>query len=93
MAIKKNKIDIIEASILIDAWDDYWYYDWDDFGEWYDNNYDYSEYYLLDYSYVYGTTMIDLDSISVERMRNSIIDRLLGDDLTTRIGDFFHAKR
>ncbi len=112
MSHKKNKIEILDATIKkaeMDehnlGWnDDYEYGMENDYDDWDD------PYYCcesctprfpmggLDYEYDMSKSnkdgrMIDLDSISISRKRNSIIDKVLGEQVgVTTIGDVINAK-
>lgn len=96
MSYTKNRTEILDDTIkkaeLEEYYqDDEYYYDYD--CEYYDRcNCPLCSGLGCDYEYDGSTfrdgRMIDLDSLSVERKRNSTIDKILGEDPKTRIGDF-----
>lgn len=100
MAYTKNRTEILDSTIKKAeleyqlGWDDY--YDEDE-----DSWYYCCEYctprYFDDYQYDMSKSnkdgrMIDLDSLTVERKRESRINKILGEDNTQRIGDFVDGK-
>lgn len=104
MAYKKNKIEILDNTIKKSELDEY-YLGWDsDYYMGHYSDYDDYEWYCCDecsnvssdYEYEDGDykdgRMVDLDSISVQRKRESIINKVLGEDGVSRIGDFVNEK-
>lgn len=90
MSHQKNKKDLLDDAIKKDNLDYYF----DSVGE-YEYDSDYYEWFsdIVQYEYdddfYKNGRMIDLDSISINRKRESLINSILGEDGKTRIGDFY----
>jgi hypothetical protein len=103
MGYRKNKTEILDDTIKKAeleeqylGWDDDYYYG---VCSDYDDGYyccDYCSNISSDYEYEEGVyrdgKMVDLDSISVQRKRESRINNILGEDGKARIGDFINGK-
>lgn len=103
MAYKKNRTEILDDTIKKSELDEH-YTGWDD-DYYYGMDSDYDDHWYCcdecsgvssDYEYEKGAyrdgRMVDLDSLSVQRKRESRINKVLGEDGTTRIGDFVNGK-
>lgn len=103
MAYKKNRTEILDDTIKkseLDeynlGWNDDYYYgmenDYDD--GWYccDECSNVSTDYEYENDFYKNGRMVDLDSISTQRKRESRINKVLGEDGISRIGDFIDGK-
>ena len=106
MAHTKNRTEILDSTIKKAEMEEH-YLGWDDdyyMGQY--NDYEYDDYYCCefctprycdDYEYDMSKSnkdgrMIDLDSLTVERKRQSRINKILDEDGTLRVGDFVNGK-